>query len=242
MVILVVGTMIASGQTLTFDVTSIKRNTGVDRRTGFRTERGSFQAINVPAILLIQFAYGIVNEAAGRIIGAPSWTSSDRFDIAAKFSSDDQNQVPQMTQALLADRFKLVAHHETRPMPVYHLVFAKRGVLGRGLALSPVDCSAERARCGTTMDNGFLSGRAAMMGQVSNSLSFIVGRTVIDRTDVDRRFDFTIRFSNTRQDSDNDSSPTIFTVLQEDLGLKLVPATEPLDLLVIERIDKPSED
>jgi uncharacterized protein (TIGR03435 family) len=208
---------------------------------GLRVQPGSFNAINVPTALVIQYAYALVNEP-GRLIGAPSWVSSDRFDFVGTFKTEDQRQVPRMAQALLADRFKFAAHKESRPMPVYHLVFERDGRPGRGLTPTTSDCSAERVRCGTTMDGGFLAGRGALVSDVSSNLSFLVGRTVIDKTQTDRRFDFRIRFSSERPDGADDSAASIFTVLQEELGLKLIPATEPLDVFVIDRIDRPSED
>ena len=96
-----------------------------------------------------------------------------------------------MLQTLLADRFKLRAHRETRPLPVYTLVVARAdGTVGTGLVRSRLDCAQpSRERCGTTMDNGFLRARGATTDSVANSLSFLASRTVVDKTGLTDRFD-----------------------------------------------------
>ena len=131
------------------------------------------------------------------ILGGPAWLATDRFDISAKFNVNDQSRVPAMLQTLLVERFGLVAHRETRPMPVYVLTLARTdGEIGSGLTPSRLNCSAELRPCGATMDNGYLRARGATLAAVAtNNRSFLVERKVVDWTRLEGIYDFEIRFT-----------------------------------------------
>lgn len=200
---------------------------------------GRLHATNVSLSTLIWWSFEIPES---RILGAPSWTNSKRFDIEATadpsvdaqlkgLSSDaGHKQKEKMVQALLADRFKLTTHTEMRELPIYALVVAKGG-----------------AKLGALQDSGtsINRGRDRIEVQTSNSvstlaeqLSMIVGRDVEDQTGITGRYNLTLQW--TPDDAAADSGPFLFTALEEQLGLKLEPAKGPVQVLVIDKVEMPS--
>jgi len=139
-----------------FEVASIKPNKSGDGRFGIGMQPGGrFAATGIPLRQLIAMAYGSPGQPlpAFRIIGGPAWMNSDRFDIVAKAEGDIQpgsnSPLPLMLRALLADRFKLVVHNESRELPIYALMKARRdGKLGPQLRPTTVDCAALAAARG----------------------------------------------------------------------------------------------
>jgi uncharacterized protein (TIGR03435 family) len=210
---------------------------------------GHFKATNVSLIMLIQWAW---QTPETRILGAPAWAGTTMFNIeaAADASVDAQlkalssdagrQQKERMVQALLADRFKLVTHTETRELPIYDLVVAKDG-----------------PKLGDLKDTGtsINLGRDHMEVQGSNSVSLladqlskVVGRDVIDKSGIAGRYDLKLHWTpddsatSTADGSAADASgPSIFTALEEQLGLKLEPAKGPVRVLVIDHAEMPSE-
>jgi uncharacterized protein (TIGR03435 family) len=200
---------------------------------------GRLRATNVSLFTLIWWSFEIPES---RILGAPSWAGSKRFDIEATadpsvdaqlkgLSSDaGRKQKEKMVQALLADRFKLATHTETRELPIYSLVVAKGG-----------------ANLGALQDSGTSINRGSdrIEVQTSNSvstlaeqLSMIVGRDVVDKTGIAGRYNLKLQW--TPDDAAADSGPSLFTALEEQLGLKLEPAKGPVQVLVIDKIEMPS--
>jgi uncharacterized protein (TIGR03435 family) len=132
----------------TFEVVSVKPNTLRSGIRGHSFQGDSFVATNVPLRNLIVVAYGKAGQPLpdSQLSGGPSWINSDRLDVSAKVGSDNLNSVAQkqlMLRTLLAERSKLVVHIETRNLPVYALVIARKdGALGRQLHHADVDCEA----------------------------------------------------------------------------------------------------
>jgi uncharacterized protein (TIGR03435 family) len=214
---------------------------------------GHFKASNVSLIMLIHWAFEMPDT---RILSAPGWASTTRFNIDAEadssidaqmkgLSSDaGRQQKEKMVQALLADRFRLVMHKETRELPIYALVVTKGG---------PKFGTIKEQ--GTTVNTG--NGRIEV--QASNSvaafaeeLSDVVGRDVIDKTGIQGRYDLKLKWtpddraaplSNASggDASATDSGPSIFTALQEQLGLKLESQKGLVSVLVVDRAEMPSE-
>ena len=240
---------------LTFEVASVKPANPDSRgmEAGF-IPGGSFRAVNVTLKELVAIAYNITcaskNSCPERISGGPGWIDSARFVVVAKASQPAQassltqgGQLRQRLQALLADRFKLVVRRETKEMPVYHLVVARNGpkfkeyvgdapggVRGRG--------------------NGQIIGESASLYGLVGNLTGIVGRPVVDRTGLTGRYDFKLEWvpevggggEKAQGASVSDlSGPSIFAALQEQLGLKLEPHKGPVEMIVIEGAEKPSE-
>ena len=235
---------------------------------------GRFTAIGATLRELIRAAYGLREDA--QITGGPAWAGADRFDVEGKAAADSSPaQVQAMLKALLADRFKLTAHTESRQLPLYALVMAKSdGKMGARLRRSGPECApitlpaefgpapppppppppgaprplVPRAamRCGSMLVAGMVSARAITMEQFSVRLAAFVGRPVIDRTGLTGDFDLDLSYT---PDSPTRGAigvaadgPSIFTAVQEQLGLKLDSQRGPVDVFVIERVQQPTPD
>jgi uncharacterized protein (TIGR03435 family) len=187
---------------------------------------------------LITLAYRI---QASRLVDAPEWLS-DRFDVAAKIPTDaPAGQLGVMLQALLADRFKWKAHYETREQAIYALV-TPRGTLGPAVQPSTANCGppSPAQGCGLARTGFTLKATALTMSAWANFLSGIAGRVVVDRTNVDGAYDFELQYA--APESNRTDLPSLFTALQEQLGLKLEPTRGPIDVLVIDHVERPRED
>jgi len=235
-----------------FDVASVKANkTGATQVT--ISWQGGVTLINVPLRAIVQLAYNI--NTPSRIIGHPDWTNVERFDIQAR-PPEGMNAVEQMRpmlRALLEDRFKLIAKIEKRELQSYALVKVRAdGQLGPDLKPSTTICKGPRGeanplaiQCGV---QGGAGGGVKLvgvpMGQLAPLISLIVGRPVVDRTGLAGTYDMELRFSGDSipgAASVDPGAPSIFTALPEQLGLKLDAERELADVLVIERIDRPTE-
>ena len=216
---------------------------------------------------LIACAYDMRSAAPRqRIIGGPDWADVDAFDIMANSPPDN---VPRslveglaMFRSLLAERFKLLAHRERRDVPMYALVVARRdGKLGPQMQPTADDCSRWLAggRRGTAppvvgdlpcgrqaVGRGRFHSNAMSLSQLANLLSPSVERPVQDRTGLKGTFALDLQWRPEKEAPDaalSDSLPTsIFTALQEQLGLKLESIRAPIELLVIDHVERPTED
>jgi len=259
-----------------FDVVSVKRNTLNDGTVMMGTRGDTFTGRGVMLRMLIAGAYGVQDD---QLIGAPAWLATDRFDIVAKAPASTSEDRPApvsrnqlMMRALLADRFGLTVHKETRNLPVYALVLPRDGRLGPHLQKVAIDCAAieaaARARqsnpssnaapsargCGTSVGPGVVLAWGQTMWEFATALSKLwntgssLNRPVIDRTGLTGTFDVDLRFTPERIPSGgpwpsiDPDGPSIFTAIQEQLGLKLEAQRGPVDVLVIDRIEPPSED
>jgi bla regulator protein blaR1 len=259
-----------------FEVASVKPNKTGDGRVMLGLQPGRFNATNVPLRMLLRQAFNVQDF---QIVGGPDWLGSDRFDIIAKAPDGDFNAdvMRPMLQSLLVERFKLGFHKETRDMPIYALMKARPdGRLGPNLSASSTDCAAGmRGRRGggpppappqpgEKMDCGFMIGPGRMnvggmpMTNLAQALSPMVGRVVLDKTELAGNYDFQLTYSlegigsafpgggpplvNGAPPQVDPNSPTIFTALQEQLGLKLDSQRGPVDVVVIDRAEQPIAD
>jgi uncharacterized protein (TIGR03435 family) len=235
------------GQQPRFQVASVKANPSQEAAMRLDIQPGGrFVTVNIPLPQLIRFAYSL---QLYQIAGAPSWVGGARFDITAvadrdivptaAWSPGRFATVQLMTQSLLADRFRLVAHHETRPSQAYSLVIDK-SARGAGDKLTPAKAECGTA-CGMHLGPGTLAARKVPLPQLAELLSQVTGRLVTDDTGLSGAFDFDLRWSHDLQQPADDA-PSIFTAVQEQLGLKLATVTGPVDYLVIDRIERPDPD
>lgn len=257
-----------------FAVASIKRNPSVvpmsmavPMGAGYRPG-GRFVAGNAPVKFLIQRAYAV---NGFQVVGGPSWVSTDGYDIEAKPEGNTtQQQMWLMVQALLADRFKLAMHHETRELPVYDLQAVKGGpklpAPEGGPCSDVLTTLPERGQPGPAPPCGpgvAPSGKGLVMAGISVSmpafarqLTMIMGKQVIDKTGFTGRFSLHLEFAiddalagipnpvgldASGQPTDMADKPTIRTALQEQLGLKLETSKGPVDVLVIDHVERPTE-
>lgn len=243
-----------------FDVVSIKPDrSGDDRIVMMAQPGGRIVATNVTLRLLIRNAYRVQDF---QIVDAPSWLGTDRFDIEAKAAGGNpsQEQLQGMLQSLLADHFKLAVHRETREMPVYDLVAARAdGRLGPQLRRSAIDCSnapgrspaapppsavapgSPQAQCGFKVGPGTITARGVPLAGLAASLSNSVSRIVLDRTALDGSFDVDLTWAPGGVDSTIQDRASIFTAIQEQLGLRLEATRGPVDVLVVDAAGRPSD-
>jgi uncharacterized protein (TIGR03435 family) len=243
-----------------FEVAAIKLNQSGSGGSHSSTNNSRFVATNVSLKSLMEYqAYGI---PSSRILGGPKWLDSTRFDIEAKmydYESDhlrtltrDQRRLEtqSMFQQVLAERFKLAVHWETRELPVFALVSVKKGS-----KLHPAKDSTDSSG---TSSNSSRSGYefsatgvtlSELAAGLTRELSKELGRDIIDKTEIRGRYDLTLKWTSDAvihsvpegADSPADAGPSIFTAIQEQLGLKLEPAKAPVEVLVIDHVEMPSE-
>lgn len=247
-----------------FDIASVRPNPS---RTGIRGHSfpaNRFEARNVPLADLVLVAYGEPGQLLppSQVSGGPIWMNADRFDVSATFGGDKAKTVAEKQlrlRRLLAERFKLRVHTETKDLPIYTLVLSRKdGSLGAQLHRAAVSCEAlEAAQPGQRGDcilsatpSGELMLRGQTMGALANALTILLDRTVRDRTGLMGGFDADARFNPDglpgmsrplRPDSANDEPPQLFTALEDQLGLKLSAARGPVEILVIDQAERPSE-
>jgi uncharacterized protein (TIGR03435 family) len=208
---------------------------------------------------------------AYQVIGGPQWIDSDRFDIVAKgMARGTLGANRSMVRALLQDRFGLVVHSESRAVPIYALVVArKNGALGPQLVRTSVDCEALRAArgnrpplppearpsCGFVFAPGYMTGGAVTLREFAAALVRRVDRTVVDRTGITDRFNLKLQWTPETMPQlipggpppgapplPDPHGPSIFTAVQEQLGLKLDSTRGPVEVLVIDRVEHPTPD
>lgn len=223
----------------TFDVVSIKPNTSGEQGGTNRAQPGRLVGINVTVLRLIGMAYRPIQEFEG----GPDWIRTERFDIEGKADgTPNQQQMQTMLRALLADRFHLVARIEQRHRPIYELTRARRDRrLGPQLRASKAECAGGPGTCGVRMLDGALSSQGITMSRLAAELSF-VGRPVVDRSELPGAFEVDLKWTpdTAAAGAPVDGLPSIFTAIQEQLGLRLEPAMGPVDVLVIEGAQRPA--
>jgi uncharacterized protein (TIGR03435 family) len=251
-VTLLCGTVILQAQSeLAFDAASIRQNlSGRDGGGGRPRGGGGYTFTNSSVRSLISLAFGMPFD---RILGGPAWLA-DRYDIdAIGKEKATMAETAVMVRSLLRDRFRLAVHMDRRDLPVYFLVVARTdGRLGPGLRRSSIDCMDAEARkkaiaaardtrivCGITFDPGVFTAGGVDVSTMLGQLTAASGRAVLDRTGLMGAYDIELKW--TPLPDPNSNSVSIFTAVQEQLGLKLESGTAPLDVLVIDRIERPSE-
>jgi bla regulator protein BlaR1 len=253
-----------------FAIASIKPDKSGTNMIRIMFGTDGFTATNVPLKLLIREAFSVNDD---QIAGEPAWAGSSRFDVDAKVDSADVpamkdltfDQRRQMIRSLLADRFALKTHEESKELPVFALLIAKGGV--KLHQAKPGDTypnglkgpDGQHGGAGMMMFNasGQITAQGVPMSDLTRLLSQQTGRTVIDKTGLTGNYDFTLQLPPRKgpmptppapgsgsaaggDDSGDDAGPSIFTAVQEQLGLKLESQKAPLPLIVIDHIEQPS--
>jgi uncharacterized protein (TIGR03435 family) len=216
-----------------FEVVSIKPADPVSPAHMAHQTPGGFRGRNLRLFELIMSAWHLNRD---QLIGGPGWLETAGWDIDARFPDGvSPAQAPQMMQAMLADRFRLVVQRETRTLPIYALTVAKGGVkLQQGDGRSDMSAGPRLIRYG-----------AGTMGDLARQLSSYLGRNVIDRTGLAGQYAINLSFApvnpgESTGDSGQDSGPSIFTALRDQAGLKLESTKGPVEVLVIDRAEKPT--
>jgi uncharacterized protein (TIGR03435 family) len=244
---------VAAAQTApAFDVSTVKPSHATDGHTHiyWHPENGGFSASNISLKGLLEFAYDLPES---RMVGGPAWIGSDKWDLEAKASPEVDAQLHTMStdaaktlkrsmvQALLAGRFSLVSHRETRELPLYALVVLKGGP------------KFEHAKeDGTSIGSGnshipIKGGDSVAI--LAAQLARVTGRVVLDKTGLAGRYDIALRWTpdnglpdkiNGASSPEETNGPSIFTAVQEQLGLKLESQRGPVNVLVIDSVQPPT--
>ena len=257
----------ASAQTVEkFEVASIRRNVSGNQQGGGLAAPqpgGRFVAVGITLRRLIAGAYD-----GAQVLGGPGWLDTDRFDVNARAERErTPAQIAGMVRALLADRFTLVIHTETREMPVYTLSVARTDrKLGSTLRESDAKCreearnffpsavTGEAPACGDfRLGARALIARGMTMPALARLLRGRVGRPVLDRTNMDGAYDLELEWSSDLglvqappgSAGASELTPdgvSLFTAVQEQLGLRLQAASGPVDVIIVDRAEPPTPD
>ena len=230
-----------------FELATVKPSNPTQQGIGLTMRGREVITINTPLSFLIEFAYGLNSR---QVIGGPPWMGTDKWDIVGRPQAEgvpNDKQIRAMIRTLLEDRFKLTIHRDKRELPAYALV------VGSGAKMS----------ANTTNPNGLpglgFGGLGQMrvvnatMGDFVNAMqSNVLDRPVLDRTALQGRFDFTLNWTPDESQfrglgatvpppSPDAKLPGLFTAIQEQLGLKLDSVNAPVEVVVIDKVEKPSE-
>jgi len=230
-----------------YEIVSIKPDKSGSPAETMQRMRDGIRWTNFPVSTWVRSAYAVIMDS--QIVGLPDWADSEPYDIEAKVDAETAEawkklnykerwkQEEPMMQAMLADRCQLKVHRETRDLPVYDLVIAKGGLK---MKETPVDDQ----NGGESMGPGKMTAHGLSTDSLVSAFSGMVGRMIVDKTGLgDKKFDFELKWTpDDRRAADNaaDAGPSFFTALEEQLGLKLVPAKGPVEVIVIDHIEKPS--
>jgi len=244
--------------TPTFEVAIIRQNTNPNPRWNMNFTQDGVHAVDVTLLWALHEAYGVADDDL--MSGGPAWLDKARFDIEAKYDvakypNLTREQRQSMLQQLLADRFKVVIHHEAREFPLYALVVAKDGpkfeeTKQEDLRKSPVYgviCVIKGVR------KGVIEMQGCTMTQFANNLGAYgrndLGRKAVDQTGLAGHYTIALHWAPTDTTNPSDaalsapepSGPSIFTAVKEQLGLELKPIKGPLDTIVIDHAEMPTE-
>jgi uncharacterized protein (TIGR03435 family) len=260
----------AAAQTTTpsFDVASVKPNPSADGRGSLGPQPGGrWVMVNGTVISIIFQAFNLSTDES--VVGEPAWVRTERYDVNARAADPGVpfDQVRLMLQSLLRERFGLVARTEMREQPTYALVRTGAG-FGPRLRRSAVNCAERRAAiaagklpaagppprtgpvtpCAIRNRADGLNSAGTSMSALALILTGYVGRIVIDKTGLPGDYDFDVDFAPVRggNPAGDPAQPSefasIFTAVQEQLGLRLVSERNPVPVVVIEKIERPTPD
>jgi uncharacterized protein (TIGR03435 family) len=221
-----------------FEVVSIRPHLGLVTVSSNGINGATYRAVAITLMDLVTDAYGIQEM---QVSGEPGWADSDHYDIEAKAGGDGAltwDRARPMLQSMLAERFKMKARREMKEVAAYDLVVAKQGP-----KFKENTDPAAHARMGTSASLAGIHVRAtkATMARLTIQLSINAGRPVVDKTGLNGGYDFNLAWAPDNSPAAIDgSTPTLFTALQEQLGLKLESSRTMQEMLVIESAEKPS--
>jgi len=225
----------ALAQSPSFEVASIKVNNSGSGETSERTTPGRVTAVNINISSLMQQAFGIKEF---QISGAPAWVVGDRYDFNATTGTSkdlSDTELEPYFESLLAERFQLKYHRETKEMQVYALGVAKTG--------ARLTAHAGGGDSSNGISNGqgktSLKSTNVSMKAFAGTLGRRLDRMIIDDTGLAGGYDLTLEWAPNPSPDSNE--PSLFTALQEQLGLKLESTKAPVEIIVIDNIERPSE-
>jgi len=242
-----------------FDVASLKVNKTNDGIVFDQSQKGRYTISGFTLAALIRSAYRVQEF---QIVGGPDWMNSDRFNIEATYveAAGVPSRTDLMLRTLLEERFKLAVHNETRERPVYALILVRPDRrFGPQLQESATDCATAKGAdsCGSSVGPGFIRSRGRTMAQFAESLSRLtntgssLNRLIVDKTGLEGQYNVTLKFTPENIPPPgptpagflpvDPNGPSIFTALQEQLGLKLDAQRAPVEVLIVDRAERPTE-
>lgn len=227
-----------------YDVATIRPNTTASGNTSVNTRRTTLQATNVTLRDLLQDAFSV---RRSMIFGLPGWAENTRYDINAKVLDADPAQLKDLTpeqrrhmvRTLFEDRFNLKWHYETRILQDYELVLMKGGPKFQQSAPGS-------QHSGSSMHNYDLTVTSQPLSTLTDILSQVLNRPVVDQTGLTGNYDFHIKWTpdqvaaSADAGQGSDAPPPLFTALQEQLGLKLQAGKDPIQVLIVDSISMPT--
>ena len=233
-----------------FDAVSVRPSVSAEARDGFAAQAGGITIRNTTLRRIITTVYEVDDR---QLAGGPLWIDDEPFDIVATAASNvSRDELMRMTRAMLADRFKLTLRSEMRELPVYELTTVRNDKrLGSGLQRSSRTCrggrSAERSGCVTQVAPGsIVSSGTTMTAFVAKYLTPLMDRLILDRTGLEGTFDVRLRFGSkppvAPPAASSSSSPRLFAALEGQLGLRLRATSGSVSVLVVERVERPTND
>jgi uncharacterized protein (TIGR03435 family) len=226
-----------------FEVASIKPHPPGEVTVSYNNVKGAtYRAVAITLVDLIQDAYHLQHN---QVSGGPGWVNSDRFDVEAKAALQngeealDWIRARPMLQSMLADRFKLKVRREMKEVPAYDLVIAKGGPKFK-------ESTDPAARSGLAVyidaSGAHVKATKAALSRLTPQLALNAGRPVVDKTGLGGGYDFTLDWAPDNSPAALDGSvATLFTALQEQLGLKLEPSRTTQEMLTVESVEKPTD-
>lgn len=233
-----------------FEAVSIKRSESLSTGGGLAPRGGVVTGTNMSISGLISWSYGL---RSNQLIAGPDWLRAERYNLVARAA--ENTPVPQlrlMMRAVLADRFKFEAHPDKRELPGYRLVVARPGRLGPDMR-EGAPCTPGTPRtggpCQFSDDAGAMTAAGMSMRTLADFLAVPTGSIVADATGLSGVYDFTLRWTPEFDRRAGEpgaaapvtDAPTIFAAVQEQLGLRLEPSRVPVDVLVIDAIERPRD-
>ena len=221
-----------------FAVATIKPHDPDSHHQGFNAVGDRFTILNQGIVGIMMFAYSLNPH---QIVGLPEWAGSAHYDIEGTVDTPgepDLHQQQEMLQKILAERFQLKFHKEKRDLPAYAIQVAKGGPKLSAAADPDAQPDQEGEGHGTEMTQVYTS---ASMADFLMGMQFFLDRPIVDQTGLTGRYDFKFRYTyNVEKATDPDAPPGLFTAVQEQIGLKFEPVKAPVDVYVIDQVEKPS--
>ena len=234
----IVGISARAQPVTSFEAASVKAappRAGTAALTAMDTDPAMVRFSNVSLKILIAIAYRLDSRL---IQGGPAWLDDQPYDLAARLPpGTSRDRVPAMLQTLLAERFKLAVHRETTEQRVYFLVVGKNGTkLKAAEKADEQEVQQVRGdRLAAQVLSGGVMGDSMALGSLAGSLARVLGYQVLDRTGLTGTFDINLKWT---PDDSKGTGPSLFTAIQEQLGLKLEPGKAPVEVLMVDHAER----
>ncbi len=245
------GNAAAAGPLPDWDVAVVKPHSAADPTMSWQMTDDSVILRNLPLEQMICSAWDL---KPYQVSGLSEWMKSTPFDLTAKVSSDDiaayeklsEAQRQEMLQKLLVDRFQLKVHAETKTLPLYDLVVDKGGSKLKGTtaieapSAEEMKANPDKYKKGSmTMGPGMFEATGLPVRSLASQLASALGKPVQDETGLTGLYDITLHYRPEETAPDSTDAPSVFSAVQEQLGLKLVPDKGPVETLVVDAAQRP---